>query len=146
QFTLNAFDEHVNEKQLTDSLVTVCQRNNWRVVNFHVAPLFSNNLTGQLRGRHEWWLELRSGTVITPTGPQIAIAIDAELQNLNLEYLAKRKASIIEPPIVRLVMPGVFDHWLNYQKKWGGQSRLQRCRSDRTIAAELAQITHFAQD
>jgi hypothetical protein len=49
-------------------------------VHFHVAPLTVNTNTGQVRGRHEWWLELKPGTVSTPTGPQIAASLDAELQ------------------------------------------------------------------
>jgi hypothetical protein len=53
---------------------------------------------------------------------------------------------VLEPPVVRLVMPGVFEHWLRYQGKWGGQHKLPRCRSDRLIADELAQITNFAAD
>jgi hypothetical protein len=140
---LNAFAENVNEKQLTDSLVTVCNRQDWRIVNFHVAPLFNGMRAG---GRHEWWLELRPGTVATPTGPQIALGIDAELQRHSAEYQAKRRAGVLEAPFVRLVMPGVFEHWLTYQGKWGGQHKLQRCRSDRLIADELAQITNFARD
>ena len=43
-------------------------------------------------------------------------------------------------------MPGVFEHWLRYQNKWGGQHKLPRCRSDRQIADELAQVTNFARD
>ena len=147
QLTLNAFDERVTELQLTDALTPVCQKQNWRVVNFHVAPLFNKNSnTGQMRGRHEWWLELKPGTVSTPTGPQIATGIDTELQRLSLEYLALRKTGGIEAPVVRLVMPGVFEHWLTHHGKWGGQNKLPRCRSDRQIADELAAITNFARD
>jgi hypothetical protein len=143
---LNAFGEHVSEKEITDALVAVCSRNNWAIVNFHVAPLFVNNLTGQQRGRHEWWLELKPGTVATPTGPQIATALEVELQRVNADYAARRRSGIIEAPVVRLVMPGVFQHWLRYQERWGGQHRLARCRNDRAIADDLAQITNFARD
>ena len=143
---LHSFGEHVCEKELTDALVAVCSRHNWAIVNFHVAPLLSGSLTGQQRGRHEWWLELKPGTVATPTGPQIATGLDAELQRTNPEYAARRRSGIIEPPVVRLVMPGVFEHWLRYQERWGGQHRLARCRNDRAIANELAQITNFARD
>src|SRR5262245_50107519 len=52
QLRLNAFNENVSEKAVTDALVTLCERRNWTVVNFHVAPIFSGaNLTGQARGR-----------------------------------------------------------------------------------------------
>jgi hypothetical protein len=143
---LDAFGERVIEKDVTDALVLVCQRYGWRVVNFHVAPLFASNLTGQNRGRQEWWIELRPGNIATPIGPQMATALDFELQQLNPVYAAKRKGGGLDPPFVRLVMPGVFEHWLRYQGMWGGQHKVPRCRSDRVIAEELAQITHFASD
>lgn len=142
----NLFGEHLMEKDVTDALVGVCTRHGWMLINFHVAPLPTNTLTGAARGRHEWWIELKPGTVATPTGPQIAIELDGELQRTNPDYTAKRKTGVIEAPIVRLVMPGVFEHWLRYQQRWGGEHKLARCRSDRLIADELAQIAPFARD
>jgi hypothetical protein len=143
---LHAFNEGVIERELTDALVAVCQRHAWTIVNFHVAPLFTASNIGQQRGRHEWWVELKPGTVATPTGPQIAAALDAELLRLNPDYTAKRRLGIVDAPFVRLVMPGVFEHWLRHHGKWGGEHKLPRCRSDRLIADELAQITNFARD
>jgi hypothetical protein len=143
---LSAFGERVIEKELTDALLAVCQRHGWSIANFHVAPMFVNSLTGQNRGRHEWWIELKPGTVSTPIGPQMAAELDIELQRLNDDYAAKRKSGGLEPPFVRLVMPGVFKHWLTYQGQWGGQYKMPRCRSDRVVADELAQITNFAVD
>jgi len=49
------------------------------------------------------------------------------------------KAEGLEPPVVRLVMPGVFEHWMRHQGKWGGQNKMPRCRSDREVADQLAQ-------
>ncbi|MFI5357425.1 MAG: GH3 auxin-responsive promoter family protein [Opitutales bacterium] len=143
---LSAFGEHVIEKELTDALVRICQHHDWRIVNFHVAPIFINSLTGQLRGRHEWWVELRPGTVETPTGPFMALELDAELQHLNDDYAAKRTGGGLEPPIVRLVMPGIFEQWQRQSGKWGGQNKMPRCRSDRQIADELAKIARFTAD
>jgi hypothetical protein len=143
---LNAFGEHVAEKEITDALLNLTRRHHWTIVNFHVAPIFGNSLTGQSRGRHEWWVELRPGTITTPTGPQMGVELDVELQRLSDSYAAKRKSGGLEAPVVRLVMPGVFEHWLRYQGKWGGQHKMPRCRSDRLIADELAQITSFAKD
>jgi hypothetical protein len=143
---LNAFGERVIEKEVTDALMAVCSRHRWSIVNFHVAPLFGNDLTGQARGRHEWWVELRPGTVETPTGPQMAAELDLELQRLNPEYAARRRSNRIDAPFVRLVMPGVFRHWQRFHHRWGGQNKIARCRSDRVLASELAHITRFAQD
>ena len=140
---LSAFGEHVIEKELTDALTAVCNREKWQVVNFHVAPIFINSLTGQKRGSHEWWLELRVGSYSTPRGPAIAEALDVELQRLNDDYEAKRKGGGLLMPTVRLVMPGVFEQWQRSVGRWGGQNKMPRCRSDRQIADELAKHSPF---
>jgi hypothetical protein len=143
---LNAFGEGVIEKELTDALVSVCQRHAWTTVNFHVAPLFADSIGGAPRGRHEWWVELRPYTAETPTGPVIALELDAALKRLNRSYEIKRKDGGIEAPHVKLVMPGVFEHWLRTREKWGGQHKMPRCRSDREIADELAQVARFSDE
>ncbi|MEY4487578.1 MAG: hypothetical protein RIQ79_86 [Verrucomicrobiota bacterium] len=140
---LGAFGEHVIEKELTDALTNVCARNHWQAVNFHVAPVFVSSLIGQKRGCHEWWLELRAHTESTPTGPVIAAELDVELQRLNDDYKMKRKGEGLMLPIVRLVMPGVFEQWQRAEGRWGGQNKMPRCRGDRQIADELAKIARF---
>lgn len=143
---LSAFGEHVIEKEVTEALVAVCQRHGWTIANFHVAPLFISSAQGQKRGRHEWWIELKPGTISTPIGPQIAAELDIEMQRLNDDYEAKRKGQGMEAPVVRLVMPGLFEHWMKHQGKWGGQNKMPRCRSDRQVADGLAKVAHFAND
>ncbi len=143
---LTTFGERVLERDLTDVLVAVCRSHRWRLVNFHVAPLQERSLTGHSRGRHEWWIELRPGTVETPTGPQMAVELDRALQAVQPTYAERRQAGRLEAPFVRLVMPGVFRHWMRFHHKWDGQSRMARCRNDRVVADELAQITRFAGD
>jgi hypothetical protein len=144
---LNEFGENVSEKDVTDALVAVCRQRDWTVVNFHIAPLHSNGtFSHRQHGRHEWWIELRPGTVATPIGPQMAATLDVELQRINEGYAEKRRAAKMDPPFVRLVMPGVFEHWLRFHEKWGGQHKVPRCRSDRLVADELAHITNFARD
>ena len=118
---LSAFGEHVIEKELTDALLAVCNRHGWTIINFHVAPIFANAATGRKRGQHEWWVELKVPTIETPTGPAMAPELDAELKRLNDDYEAKRKGGGLDPPIVRLVMPGVFERWMRSAGKWGGQ-------------------------
>ena len=140
---LSAFGEHVIEKELTDSLLAVCSPQGWSIINFHVAPLFIDSNTGRNRGRHEWWIELRPGSVHNPTGPVMAEQLDAELRARNADYEAKRRGVGLEAPVVRLVMPGVFEHWQRHHGKWGGQNKMPRCRSDRVIADELMQIARF---
>lgn len=140
---LSAFGEHVIEKELTDSLLVVCQHHGWTIVNFHVAPVFAGTLTGQMRGGHEWWIELKVPTIETPTANVISPELDAELMRRNDDYEAKRKGHGLDPPAVRLVMPGVFEQWMKKNGRWGGQNKMPRCRSDRVVADQLAELSRF---
>ena len=143
---LGAFGEHVYEREITESLFIVCRRNGWTFVNFHVSPIFANPHAGHPRGRHEWWIELRPGTLTTPKAPHIEAELDAELRRMNHDYDAKRKGGGLDPPVVRLVMTGVFEHWMKHHGQWGGQHKMPRCRSDRRVADELARMQNFAVD
>jgi hypothetical protein len=143
---LNNYGEHVIEKEVTDALVNVCRDNGWTVVNFHVASKPNDLATNNTRGRHEWWIELKPGTLTTPTGPVMAAELDKELRRMNANYAEKRETGAMEAPYVRLVMPGVFEHWMRYRGKWGGDHKMPRCRSDRLIADELGASLQFARD
>jgi len=140
---LNAFGEHLIEKDLTDCLLVVCRRHGWTIVNFHVAPVFAGTLTGQMHGGHEWWIELKVPTIETPTANVISPELDAELMHRNDSYAAKRKGRGLEPPAVRLVMPGVFEQWMRRNGRWGGQHQMPRCRPDRVVADQLAELSRF---
>lgn len=140
---LTTFAENVSEKDLTDALVTVCHRHRWSITDFHVAPLAANTLTGRHHGSHEWWVELKPLTIQTPTGPLLAAELDADLAARNADYAARRRNGLIEPPIVRLVMPGFFAHWMRHHHRIGDQHKLPRSRNDRAIADELSAMACF---
>lgn len=139
---LEAFDEQIGERELTDALLEVCAAQGWSPVCFHVAPL-AHRLAPPAHGGHEWWIELRSGTVRTPTGPLLAEELDAALARRNADYAARRADQRLAPPVVRLVMPGTFERWR--AEHWPGCSpaKLPRCRSDRAIADGLMGLARF---
>jgi hypothetical protein len=143
---LDLFGERVDERALTDAILTVCRERQWRLTEFHVAPLISRNLAGQNRGRHEWWVELQAGTVANPTGPVLALELDRQLSATCPAYAACRQSGQLEAPFVRLVMPGVFKHWCQHRGTLGGENKLPHCRSDRRYADELAAVAQFAAD
>lgn len=137
---LSAFGEHVIEKELTDALTTVATQRGLTVANFHVAPKFATRAASESRGRHEWWIELKELPPPAAEAHLVALALDRELQRANDDYEAKRKGGGLQLPAVRIVAPGTFEHWMRLHGKWGGQSKMPRCRSDRAIADELAAI------
>ncbi len=140
---LNAFGEDLLERELTDALTLTCSRHGWQVVNFHVAPKFSDSLSRWSDSPASRLTELRAGTVETPTGPVIAVELDQELQRLHRAYQAKRRDGTLLDPTVRLVMPGVFEQWQREAGRWGGQYKMPRCRADRQIADELVKFAPF---
>ena len=142
---LTRFGEEVSERDLTTCLAGVCTRHGWTLVQFHVATRVDEAAAaGLARGHHEWWVELRAGTVATPTGPHLAQELDAALQGLNPGYAARRRTGKISAPVVRLVMPGVFATWLRAEGREGGLHRVPRSANDLRCAAPLARLTHFA--
>ncbi|ACB73785.1 GH3 family domain-containing protein [Opitutus terrae] len=143
---LTAFGEHVAERDLTEALVSICQKHAWSITHFHVAPLFLPSRTGTSRGGHEWWVELRPGTVATPTGPILAGHLDQELCSRHEGYRAKRRSGAMEAPVVRLVMPGFFAHWLQHHAARLSATEVPRSRSDRRIADNLTALACFNPD
>jgi len=142
---LAVFRENLHERDLTGALTAVCRRQGWRIVDFHVAPqVTAETLVGERSGRHEWWIELNPGTAATPTGPQLAAELDAKLSVTHPAYADCRARRVLEAPVVRLVMPGVFEHWRRFHGRWGGQQKMTRCAGDRTIADEFDAMTRFA--
>jgi hypothetical protein len=142
QLQLNSFDERVTEREITAALLAVCTRNEWTAVNFHVAPYFTR-LVPRPQGCHEWWVELRPGTVRTPTGPLLGAELDAELSRQQSAYTARRANGALEAPLVRLVMPGTFSEWTRLHGMQEGAGKFARCRGDRLIADQLAGIARF---
>lgn len=137
---LSAFGEHVIEKELTDALTSACRLHGGTIVNFHVAPKFIDLAAGQDRGRHEWWIELRADGGALPDRAALAAEIDRDLMVRNDDYEAKRKGGGLDTPLLHLVPAGTFERWMRDHGKWGGQSKMPRCRSDRNIGNELAAL------
>lgn len=138
---LASFSEYVSERELNESLLEVCAGHKWVPVNFHVAPFFTRPEPNP-QGGHEWWIELRPGTVKTPTGPLLAGELDEALARRNPTYGQLRQILAIDPPIVRLVMPGVFEQWATKHREQSGGG-LPCCRPDRLIADQLTNLTRF---
>lgn len=138
--------EKVTELQLDEAISHLCQRQDWDLVNFHVAPLHGGAAPAATTEAHEWWVELKAGSVRTPIGPAMARALDQSLRQSNPDYRSLRERGRLAEPIVRLVMPGTFKVWLQHHGKWGGQFKMPRSQSQRQIADELAQLSPFSRE
>ena len=143
---LNRFEENVSERDVTDALVAACRMHHWSITQFHVAPLVSTNKLSDVKGCHEWWIELRPGARETPTGPLIARLIDGHLRQNHRRYAEMREAGELDPPVVRLVIPGSFRHWQHHTGRLGSVFKIPRARSDRDLAQSLAGMTRFSHE
>lgn len=136
---LSAFGEHVIERELTDCVATRVSARGIHVADFHVAPVFVDQAAGVTRGRHEWWIAVRhAGCALDPA--VLAVELDEELSHRNDDYAAKRAGGGLAMPEIHLVQPAVFETWQREQGRWGGQNKMPRCRSDRSIADVLCAI------
>lgn len=142
---LNTSGEGVRERELLDTLLAVCSRNGWQVVNFHTAPYRQRIAAGQAVNCHEWWVELRTHTMKTPTANVLGPELDAELARRNGDYAARRAKHTIDFPSVRLVMPGIFEQWAQEQRQAGRPGKMPHCRPDRLFADQLAALARFHQ-
>ena len=142
---LNSLGEGVTEREVTEVLQAVCTRNGWQPIAFHVAPYTQRVAAGQVANVHEWWLELATHSMKTPTANVLGPELDAELSRRSPDYVARRQKDLLGPPQVRLVMPGVFERWATEQHKTASASKLPRCRPDRLIADQLAELAPFHQ-
>lgn len=145
-FLLNVQGERVSERDLLETLQAVCHRNGWSPISFHVAPYGQRIGPGQVAHVHEWWLELRTHSMRTPMANVLAPELDAELGHRNRDYARRREAGALGLPLVRLVIPGLFERWAREQGKIASASKLPRCRPDRLIADQLAALAPFYQD
>ncbi len=139
----NAFQEGLTTKDITGAITTICNIRNWTLAEFHLAPVFKNENSLRIAGRHEWWVELKPPSKITPISEEIERTLDTDLRKINPVYNTKRTQNRLDSPLVRLVMPGVFKTWMKRHNKWGGQNKMPRTSADRQIADELMEIAGF---
>ncbi|MFA5262638.1 MAG: GH3 auxin-responsive promoter family protein [Opitutaceae bacterium] len=140
---LNTHGEKVNERHISECLSAICLSHKWNIVHFHVAPVVYSSLTGSVRGHHEWWVELKPGTRETPTGTTLAEKLDHALQAESPEYCQRRQSGALNAPVVRLVMPGVFEQWLSQNGLREDRFLIPPCLPDRPIANALAKLARF---
>jgi hypothetical protein len=139
----NAFQEGLTTKDITGAITTICNIRNWTLTEFHLAPIFKNENSLRVAGRHEWWVELKPPSKVTPISEEIEKALDANLSKINPIYEARRTQNKLDAPLVRLVTPGVFKTWMKRHNRWGGQNKMPRASADRQIADELMEIAGF---
>ena len=72
---------------------------------------------------------------------QFTCALDAEIQQLNSDYEAKRYKSLtMQLPKIHIARKGLFYDWLEVKKKLGGQHKVPRLSNDRELLEILLEM------
>jgi hypothetical protein len=94
--------EKLSESQVTTAVRRASKRMGWTIVDFMLVPVWGETpryalMTSKesLGGREHW--------------PNLLLALEEHLNELNIEYLSKRKSGRLGPISLCVVEPGVFD-------------------------------------
>lgn len=128
------------EADLQSSLLQCCNAHGWAIVHMHAAPCVERpNEAPNL----EWWVELKPGSRQTPTGPLLTQKLDEMLARRRSAYREAREQGRLGPPVVRLVIPGIFREWLHCNRLLSPRFTFPRCLPNRSIANALAAQAKF---
>ncbi|MFN8923518.1 MAG: GH3 auxin-responsive promoter family protein [Sphingobacteriia bacterium] len=132
QHFINAFGEEVVVGNTDQALARACHLTHAEVAEYTAAPIYQNDAG---KGGHEWVIEFAQAP--GNLGAFVS-ALDAELQQLNSDYAAKRYRDIaLQLPLVHVVPPGTFHAWMKQRGKLGGQNKVPRLSTQRDYVEAL---------
>ncbi|MGD9916220.1 MAG: GH3 auxin-responsive promoter family protein [Rhizobiaceae bacterium] len=126
-------NERLYAKEVDDAMIAACAATGTRVSEFTVAPQAVPEGGG--RPFHEWFVEF--------DGPEpqdrdrFVAAIDAHISGVNYNYGAFRRSGVLAPPRLHLVRPGGFRDYMKSIDRMGGQFKLPRLQTSRSIVDAL---------
>ena len=112
--------------QLEHSVSIAAEKCNSIVSEFTMCPIILDS-RGSV-GHHHWLFEFE-----TPPNDQLIFnqLLDKELQNINIDYKAKRKqGNPIGYPKISIVKKGTFYQWMKQNNKLGGQNKVPRVQKN----------------
>ncbi|WP_373776760.1 GH3 auxin-responsive promoter family protein [Porphyromonas loveana] len=132
---INAFGEELMVDNADKALASACKRCGAQIVDYTAAPHF---FPEEGKGRHDWLIEF----AVEPTDPmEFARVLDAELQQLNSDYEAKRYADMTLLPLsLTVARRGLFHDWLAEQGKLGGQHKIPRLSNTPEIITSILEM------
>lgn len=132
KFFINAFGEEVIVDNADDAIAEACNKTGAIVNDYTVAPIYFNEACN---GAHEWLIEFE----VPPKDlERFGYFLDLALQSVNSDYEAKRYKNIaLHEPVLHSLPKGVFNQWLKYKDKLGGQHKVPRLSNDRKYLEEI---------
>lgn len=131
---INAFGEELIVENADRGIQAACMATGSVVTEYTAGPVF---MDAQARGRHEWVIEFEE----PPADLELFTSVmDSTLRELNSDYDAKRAAGLVlQRPLIHIVPPGTFHHWMKARGKLGGQHKVPRLCNDRSLLDQLLQ-------
>ena len=129
---ISAFGEHVIGKEVEKALNDAIRETETTVSEFTVAPQVNpeNGLP-----YHEWFIEFEK----EPRNiGELALKIDASMQEQNIYYSDLIDGKILRPLIIRKVRKGGFYEYMKSIGKFGGQNKIPQLSDNRKIADVLS--------
>ena len=128
---INLKGEELMEDHVNLALQAVNTKHHTEFKNYTIWP--DNNEEPTC---HEWVIEWTSPDTVLLD--HIVQEIDTHLQAMNADYEAKRSNNILlQKPIIHFVPEGTFHTWLKSHNKLGGQAKIPKLSSEKTIINEL---------
>ena len=132
---INLKGEELMEDHVNFALQKINQKYHTEFKNYTIWPDADQEPT-----RHEWILEWKLSDDVYQD--HIIKEIDVYLQEVNADYEAKRANDILlQLPVIHFVAEGTFSDWMQSKNKLGGQNKVPKLSSERTIVEELLQLT-----
>ncbi len=132
---INVFGEELMVENTDRALAKTCQELACEVMDYTVAPIFMDN---KQKGAHEWIIEFKTAPHDVAAFAQL---LDANLQQLNSDYEAKRFNNMtLNPLVLNVARENLFYDWLKANDKLGGQHKVPRLSNDRTHLEELLKL------
>ena len=133
KYSLSAFGEHLISEEVEGALVSVAEKMDAAVSEWHVGPVF----TGAL-GYHRYVIEFSK-----PPADLAAFrnALDADLCLRNADYQAHRAEGVgIPAPQIIETKPETFKDWMKSMGKLGGQHKVPRMDGSGALTDKLVQF------
>ena len=102
------------------------------ILDYTAGPIF---MKGKEKGAHEWIIEFKTPPKDLQEFTQL---LDANLQNLNSDYEAKRyNNTTLNAPEIHVARNDLFYDWLKANDKLGGQHKIPRLSNSRDFLEAL---------
>jgi GH3 auxin-responsive promoter len=128
---ISAFGEHVIGEEVEGALLKAADAEKIKIIEFTVAPKISQDAN---KSYHEWYIEFEN---LPRNLKQFAHNVDENLRKKNIYYDDLIKGNILQQLKIIPMQKNGFINYMRSIGKLGGQNKVPRLSSDRTIADEL---------